>query len=197
MINFSNASFIRGTNLANALVRGPLREIAIVGRSNVGKSSAINFITQRSLLAKVSNTPGRTQQANYFNIDNRFLLVDLPGYGYAKLSKSSIANLQDLIYCYLNNNPYLIAVFLLIDARHELKRSDEEMLELLETLGIQTYLVLSKYDKKDIKLNYWQNQIVDLSKQYANIVETDLLLVSFVDKSPLSKLRSNIIKIID
>ena len=192
MINFSNASFAKGANTVSSFSRGPLKEIAIVGRSNVGKSSAINFITQKAVLARVSNTPGRTQQINYFNIDDSFLLVDLPGYGYAKLSKTSIATLQDLIHDYLHDNPYLVAVLLLIDVRHELKRSDEEMMELLEILGIRTYLVLSKYDKKDVKLPYWQNQIVDLSKQYANIVMTEPLLISLVDRSFLSKLRSNI-----
>ncbi len=168
-VNFNNASFTLGATKRNSLIKGDLVEIAIVGRSNVGKSSLINLLTNHKKLAKVSNTPGRTQQVNYFNIDNCFLLVDLPGYGYAKLAKTEHDKINQLITKYLNTSKQLKLALLVVDVRHELKSLDLEMIKLLSKLNIKVQIVLNKGDKKDTKEEYWQNQLMTLKNQYDNI----------------------------
>lgn len=168
-INFNDASFTLGATTKQSFIKSHLSEVAIIGRSNVGKSSLINLLTNHKKLAKVSNTPGRTQQVNYFNINNAFLLVDLPGYGYAKLSKSEYDKISNLIEDYLITSKQLKLVLLVVDIRHELKNSDLEMIKILSELGIKIKIILNKGDKKKTKEEYWQNQLMTLQKQYANI----------------------------
>lgn len=168
-INFNNASFTLGTNDVKSFIKSDLKEVAIVGRSNVGKSSLINMLTGHNKLAKVSNTPGRTQQVNYFNIDNQFLLVDLPGYGYAKLSKTEYNKINTLIKSYLNKSTNLKLVLLVVDIRHELKASDLEMIKFLSELGIDTKIILNKGDKKNPKEEYWKEQLFILQKQFSTL----------------------------
>ncbi len=172
-VNFNNASFTLGATTTKLFIKGMLPEIAIVGRSNVGKSSLINLLTNHKKLAKVSNTPGRTQQVNYFNIDNQLLLIDLPGYGYAKLSKTEYKHINDLINSYLKKSTNLKLVLLVVDIRHELKESDLNMIKLLSSLKISTKIVLNKSEKKQPKEEYWKTQILTLKKQYA-IINTEL-----------------------
>lgn len=172
-VNFNNASFTLGATTTKSFIKGALPEVVIVGRSNVGKSSLINLLTNHKKLAKVSNTPGRTQQVNYFNIDNQFLLIDLPGYGYAKLSKSEYKHINDLINNYLKKSTNLRLALLVVDIRHELKESDLNMVKLLSSLKISTKIVLNKSEKKQPKKEYWQNQILSLKKQY-NTINTDI-----------------------
>lgn len=124
-----------------------LPEIAMVGRSNVGKSSFINTLTHRKNLAKTSNTPGKTRLMNFYRIDPAFALVDLPGYGYAKVSKTMQAQWQKHFQVYLQKRPNLILVVQLIDARHGPQDSDEQMLSWLEHRDIPVVLVLTKVDK--------------------------------------------------
>ena len=103
-------------------------EVAFAGRSNVGKSSLVNALTGRKTLARTSNTPGRTQQLNFFNLGDALNLVDMPGYGYAKVSKTQIADWTKLIFKYLRGRANLRCVFVLVDARHGLKDSDGELM---------------------------------------------------------------------
>lgn len=146
-INFSNAKFIFGANNPKSIPNYDGVELAFIGRSNVGKSSILNAITGIKGLARTSNTPGRTQQINFFQIDDKFILTDLPGYGYAKISKTQKENLQFLIYSYLTERKNLVRTFLLIDSRHGYKNTDDEILSLLTRFGIPFQTILTKCDK--------------------------------------------------
>jgi len=123
-------------------------EICFAGRSNVGKSSLINALTNRKGLARASNTPGRTRELNYFNVHDRLNLVDLPGYGYAKASKSDIKNWTQLTRAFLRGRAGLRRVFLLIDSRHGVKDSDIELMSMLDETAVTYQVVLTKVDKK-------------------------------------------------
>ena len=122
-------------------------EVAFAGRSNVGKSSLINALFGQRKLAKTSSTPGRTQQLNYFNLNNQVYLVDLPGYGFAKAPKDIVKNWQHLIKTYLIGRATLRRVFLLIDSRHGIKKIDEEIMEMLDTAAVNYQIILTKIDK--------------------------------------------------
>lgn len=122
-------------------------EIAFAGRSNVGKSSLVNALTNRNTLAKTSNTPGRTQQLNFFNLGGYLYLVDMPGYGYAKVSKEVRDNWDHLIFEYLRGRPNLRSVMVLIDTRHGLKDTDLHLMGLLDKAAVNYRIVLTKADK--------------------------------------------------
>lgn len=124
-----------------------LPEIAFAGRSNVGKSSLINAITNQHRLAKTSNTPGRTQCLNFFNQSDKFLLVDMPGYGYAQAPKKIVDGWQKLIKNYLLGRPTLKRVYVLIDSRHGLKENDLQVMKLLDECAVSYQIVLTKADK--------------------------------------------------
>jgi GTP-binding protein len=124
-----------------------LPEIAFAGRSNVGKSSLVNALTGRKTLARTSNTPGRTRLLNFFRLAEHLLLVDLPGYGYARASKSDIKQWTGLSRAYLRGRPNLRRVCLLIDARHGLKPGDEAVMALLDEAAVSYQVVLTKADK--------------------------------------------------
>jgi GTP-binding protein len=142
------ASFLMGVAQIEQLPPVKGTEIAFAGRSNAGKSSLINVLTQHKDLARASNTPGRTRELNFFEIGaGRLTLVDLPGYGYAKAPKTEIRKWQGLLKSYLRGRPGLARVFVLIDSRHGVTKSDEEMLALLDESAVAYQLVLTKADK--------------------------------------------------
>ena len=122
-------------------------EIAFAGRSNVGKSSLINALTGVRGLARASNTPGRTRELNFFDIDGRITLVDMPGYGYAKAPKAEVKQWQDVLKGYLRGRVGLTRVFVLIDARHGVKAEDREMFDMLDETAVAYQLILTKADK--------------------------------------------------
>ena len=124
-----------------------LPEVAFAGRSNVGKSSLVNALTGRRTLARVSNAPGRTQQMNFFRLGGRLMLVDLPGYGYARAPKSAVRAWTRLVDAYLRGRPSLRRLCLLIDARHGLKPPDRELIGMLDVAAISYQAILTKADK--------------------------------------------------
>ncbi len=124
-----------------------LPEVAFAGRSNVGKSSLINALTGRRMLARTSRTPGRTRQLNFFRLGGRLMLVDLPGIGYARASKTAIAEWTELTRDYLRGRASLRRCCLLVDARHGPKAADEEMMALLDQCAVAYQIVLTKADK--------------------------------------------------
>ena len=139
--------FVAGAAEPNALPAEGLPELAFVGRSNVGKSSLVNALTGRRMLARTSNTPGRTRQLNFFTLDNRLMLVDLPGYGYAEASKSAIQAWTRLMQHYLRGRASLRRVCLLVDSRHGIKEPDRPLMRLCDTAGLSYQVVLTKIDK--------------------------------------------------
>jgi len=139
--------FVMGVRTADQLPEPAFPEIAFAGRSNVGKSSLLNALTGRKTLARTSNTPGRTQEVNFFLLAEALCLVDLPGYGYARASKGEIGRWNRLIEDYLRGRPNLKRVCLLIDARHGLKPSDEEVMTGLDKAAVSYQAVLTKADK--------------------------------------------------
>jgi GTP-binding protein len=139
--------FIWGTGDINSLPPMSLPEIAFVGRSNAGKSSLINALTNRKTLARVSHTPGRTREINFFKLGDGLMLADLPGYGYAKASKTMAAQWQELIFAYLRGRASLRRVVLLIDARRGVGEQDEQVMTLLDEAAVSYGLVLTKIDK--------------------------------------------------
>ncbi|WP_026997960.1 ribosome biogenesis GTP-binding protein YihA/YsxC [Flectobacillus major] len=122
-------------------------EYAFIGRSNVGKSSLINSVVNRKDLAKTSQTPGKTQLINHFIINQNWYLVDLPGYGYAKVSKVERAKFEKMIHDYLTLRPNLICTFVLVDVRHEPQKIDIDFMERLGENGIPFYIIFTKADK--------------------------------------------------
>jgi len=139
--------FIWGATSVDNLPPATLPEIAFVGRSNAGKSSLLNALTGRKTLARVSHTPGRTRQINFFNLGGKLVLADLPGYGYAKASKTLADEWQNLIFEYLRGRPNLRRVAVLIDARRGLMDTDEQAMTLLDQAAVSYITVLTKLDQ--------------------------------------------------
>ena len=142
-----DVSFMLSAVSLETLPPARLPEICFAGRSNVGKSSLINALTNRKGLARASNTPGRTRELNYFNVDERLFVVDLPGYGYAKASKADIARWTKLTRAFLFGRASLRRVFLLIDSRHGIKSNDLELMAMLDETAVTYQIVLTKVDK--------------------------------------------------
>ena len=141
------ATFVMGAAKIEQLPEPNLPEIAFAGRSNVGKSSLINGLVGMHKLARASNEPGRTREVNFFDLDTKLRLVDLPGYGWAKASKSTVRQFQNLGRDYLRGRVTLKRVYLLIDARHGLKSVDTEALDALDLAAVSYQIVLTKADK--------------------------------------------------
>ena len=143
--------FMWGTADLKQLPPADFAEVAFAGRSNVGKSSLVNALTGRTTLAKVSNTPGRTQQLNFFNLGSHLYLVDMPGYGYAKVSKKVREEWDTLIFEYLRGRPNLRCVMIMVDSRHGLKDVDLHLMGLLDKAAVNYRIVLTKADKSSAR----------------------------------------------
>lgn len=146
-IRFINVQFIKSASKKDDFILDELSQVAIVGRSNVGKSSLINMLTNNSKMAKTSNTPGRTRLVNYFNVNNQFYLVDLPGYGFHKAGKTLGETWDKVMNDYFVNNEKLKLVMVLLDSRIMPSELDKQMLDYLAELEIPHIVVLTKTDK--------------------------------------------------
>ena len=142
-----DTEFVKGVVAMSGLPDADRMEVCFAGRSNVGKSSLINALTGRKGLARASNTPGRTQEINYFTAGETHFLVDLPGYGFANAPVAVVAKWQKLLRQYLSGRQTLRRAFVLIDARHGVKKVDNEILSLLDSAAVTFQVVLTKADK--------------------------------------------------
>lgn len=173
-----SAKFITSVANSKNIVRDDKYQIAFVGRSNVGKSTLINTLTKSSKLCKTSSTPGRTRLINYFLINENFYLVDLPGYGYAKASKSEVDGWQSMIEPYLINNEQLKLVCVLVDSRIEPTAQDKQMMQFLNYYQIPFIIIATKCDK------FGKSQIKPQMQKIANAlaVGKDNVFPSSMDK---------------
>ncbi len=169
-----------------------LPEVCFAGRSNVGKSSLINALTNRKDMARASNTPGRTRELNYFNVDDRLRVVDLPGYGYARASKTDIARWTKLTREFLRGRAPLRRVFMLIDSRHGVKESDIDVMAMLDEAAVTYQLILTKVDKlKKGELDKMQAKTAKVTaKRPAAFPE--IIATSSVKKDGLDELKAEI-----
>ena len=164
MNNFSKISFKKSSANEHQCPKDGFQEFALIGRSNVGKSSLINSILNRKNIAKTSKKPGKTQLINHFKINNSFLFADLPGYGYAKVSKKTRASFQEFTLRYLENRKNLICLFLLIDLRISPQKIDLEFMEYCAVKQIPFIICFTKADKikkreVESKVTEYQNKL--------------------------------------
>lgn len=150
-----------------------LEEIAFVGRSNVGKSSFINAFLNRKNLARTSSKPGKTRTVNFYNVNNDFRLVDLPGYGYAKVSKSEKEKWKEIIETYLSNRENLLEVILIVDIRHAPSKEDVIMYNWLLEYGFTGYVIATKMDKIS---KGRLNKHIKIIKETLKIKDSNLIL---------------------
>jgi GTP-binding protein len=168
--------FVAGCDRDAALPPVGLPEIAFAGRSNVGKSSLVNALTGRTTLARVSHTPGRTQQLNFYDLGGRLGLVDMPGFGFARVAKTKIKDWTGLIERYLRGRPSLRRVCLLIDARHGAMAVDRGFMKRLDQAAVSYQVVLTKADK--VKPPELARRLADLGAELAQHTAAHPLIIT-------------------
>ena len=189
---FKNTEFVFGVTSYRSLPEDEGREILLAGRSNAGKSSALNALTDNQKLARISKTPGRTTEINFFKVNEDLMLVDLPGYGFAKSSKAKKKDWGPLLGEYFQKRKALTAVIIFMDIRHPLKESDWDMIQLCRDFNIPFIPVLTKSDKLS------NNKITNAIKLVKNkIQETDAIAISSKDITGFDKLSKEILNFID
>ena len=189
--------FVMGVASLNTLPMPDRTEIAFAGRSNVGKSSLINAVFCKKDLARASSTPGRTQQLNYFDLDGKLYIVDMPGYGYAKASDKQVKDWNNLVFTYLKGRPNLRRVFLLIDSRHGLKDKDIEVMKMLDKAAVSYQLILTKTDKlKEAELN---KVVAETNKKMSSFIacHPKLLVTSAEKKQGLTDVRVSLFELLE
>jgi GTP-binding protein len=194
---FSQAcTFVLGAAKESDLPHTDLPEFAFAGRSNVGKSSLINAVLSRKTLVKTSKTPGRTQQINFFDLAQKIMLVDLPGYGYARVQKTKILDWNHLINDYLRGRVQLKRVYFLVDSRHGLKPIDLKTMQMLDEAAVSYQIVLTKIDKikKPEQEQVLKDTVLAIKKRPAAFPE--VILTSSEKKWGLEDLRVSIMKLV-
>lgn len=147
MSHYPDAHFIKSANAVSQFVPDTGAEVAVAGRSNAGKSSAINIIVNRRQFARTSKTPGRTQLVNFFGLQERRRLIDLPGYGFARVSDKKRAHWRNLMADYFESRKSLRGLFLIVDIRRQLTEFDQQVLSFAELVSLPTHVLLTKSDK--------------------------------------------------
>ncbi len=163
-----NAKFIISAEKLSQCPNFTLPEFPLLGRSNVGKSSFINCLCNNKKLAKTSNTPGKTRLINFFNFSEQFMIADLPGYGYAKVSKEAQAKWQRYLEEYLLNRTQITSLIQLVDGRHDLQKNDMQMREWVEAYNLPIFTVITKMDY--VPKNKVLNVIKNVEKQFGGVV---------------------------
>ena len=190
----SQIDFVKGVVSLDGFPPDDRPEVCFAGRSNVGKSSLLNAITKRKSLARTSNTPGRTQQINYFSVSNKLYIVDLPGYGYAKAPLHEVKKWQKLVFSYMSGRRNLKRIFLLIDIRHGIKSNDIEIMNLLDEAAVNYQIIFTKCDK--IKGQVLENLVMEYTKSLdlQIAVYPEVIISSAQKKEGIEIIRSEIEK---
>ena len=178
-----NAELETVCGVTSKLPRNTKPEIAFAGKSNVGKSSLINSLVNRKALARTSSSPGKTQTINYYNVNNDLYFVDLPGYGFAKVSKTEKEKWGVMIENYLNTSDQLRAVFLLVDIRHKANANDVQMYEWIKQMGFSPIIIATKLDK--LKRSQVDKSVKILKESLG--VDKDTKLIKFSSKTKQGK----------
>jgi GTP-binding protein len=181
--------FVAGADTLDRLPPPGLPEVAFAGRSNVGKSSLLNALTGRNHLARVSNTPGRTQQINFFQLGAYLMLVDLPGHGYAQVSRTKVKGWTRLVESYIRGRPNLRRVLLLVDAKVGTKEADDKLMDLMDESGLSYQIVMTKADRlKPVELQTARARLAaKLAKRPA--CHPEIPVTSAVDGAGIPELR--------
>nr|AAV29371.1 NT02FT0759 [synthetic construct] len=189
-MSYSKAKYIMGAAKVSQLPEDTGVEVAFAGRSNAGKSSALNTLTDQKGLARVSKTPGRTQLINLFDLGNNNRLVDLPGYGYAKVSESIKRQWQSEMENYLTSRKCLNGIVLLVDLRHELKEFDSLMIEMAISFDLNLHILLTKADKLNNKERAQANRMIEsFLKTFVSTDKISYQLFSSLTKMGLDKFK--------
>lgn len=192
-MNYSKAKYIMGAAKVSQLPEDTGVEVAFAGRSNAGKSSALNTLTDQKGLARVSKTPGRTQLINLFDLGDNKRLVDLPGYGYAKVSETIKRQWQSEMENYLTSRKCLNGIVLLVDSRHELKEFDSLMIEMAISFGLNLHILLTKADKLNNKERAQANRMIEsFLKTFISIDKISYQLFSSLTKMGLDKFKEKL-----
>ncbi len=185
-----NARFIKSLSRVTSDYSGfGVPEIAVVGRSNVGKSSFINMLANQKKLAKTSSTPGRTRLVNFFMFNEDFVLVDLPGYGYAKASKAEQSGWEYMITSYFAQTNFLAGIIMLVDIRHTPTENDKQMLTYLYTYNIPVVIVATKLDK--IKKSEMPRRVMDIASTL-KVAKDNIILTSSETRANKDKVLNKI-----
>lgn len=172
-MKITSVEFVKSVVNLSDMPKDNLKEIAFAGRSNVGKSSLINCLLNRKKLAKTSSTPGKTRQLNFFRINHRFYFVDLPGYGFAKVSQKESAQWRNLIEGYISSSANLMGILSIIDSRLGPTKLDMQLLEWLRSLNLQLILVATKSDK--LSKSVLITQLAKFTKQLKPIIGREII----------------------
>ncbi len=186
--------FIAGAANLEQIPPSALPEVAFIGRSNVGKSSLINAIVNERI-ARTSSNPGCTQQINFFILHpHNIVLVDLPGYGYAKASKKEVAGWNKMMISYLKQRASLKRAYLLIDSRHDIKESDWQMMKILDETAVSYQIVLTKIDKTSKNQVETLINAVQLSSLKHTALHPNIIITSTVDKTGIDQMREELLQ---